>query len=128
MRRVMGFTLIELMITVAVVAILAAIALPSYREYVRKGRRAEALNAVGSIQMALERWRAENPTYAGCGTGCSGAGTSSYYTFAVSGETGTAYVITATPTGAQSGDTCGNLVANASDKKKPTWNTASCNN
>ena len=128
MKRAFGFTLIELMITVAIVAILAAIALPSYREYVRKGRRAEAANVVGSMQMALERWRADNPSYAGCGTPCSGAGSSSYYNVNISDESPTGYTITATPTGAQTGDTCGNLVANTTDKKKPTWATASCNN
>jgi type IV pilus assembly protein PilE len=51
-----GFTLIELMITVAVVAILTAIAFPSYTEYVRRGRIAEAVSALATTRVRLERF------------------------------------------------------------------------
>ena len=50
-----GFTLIELMITVAIVGILGAIAYPSYTEYVRRGHRAEARAGLLQAQMWLER-------------------------------------------------------------------------
>lgn len=59
----LGFTLIELMIAVAVVAILTAIALPAYQSSVQKGRRADAMAAISRIQQAQERWRGNNPTY-----------------------------------------------------------------
>lgn len=140
MNRQRGFTLIELMIAVAVVAILAAIALPSYNEYIRKSRRAEAGRFVGELQLGLERWRAENPSYGNCaGTGCVGSGVwpglatalpsatvSPYYSLGVV-ATATNYTITATPrTGsAQAGDRCGNLILTKSGK--PTWATGSCN-
>jgi type IV pilus assembly protein PilE len=120
-----GFTLIELMIVVAVVAILAAIAIPSYLEQTRKGRRADALRSVGDMQLALERWRAENPSYANCaGAGC-GSGTyptvptSLYYTIAVPTATASTYTITATPQGSQTGDRCGTLSATVATK--PDW-------
>ncbi|AVS78597.1 prepilin-type cleavage/methylation domain-containing protein [Paracidovorax avenae] len=58
-----GFTLIELMITVAVVGILAAIAYPSYREYVSKSRRAEAKTILLSAQQWMERFYSENYRY-----------------------------------------------------------------
>ena len=57
--RPVGFTLLELMIVVAVIAILAIIAVPSYIEQVRKGKRAEAVQAIGDIQLRQERWRAD---------------------------------------------------------------------
>lgn len=62
-NRARGFTLIELMIAVVVVAILAAIALPSYLDSVRKSRRSEAASSLMQVQQAQERWRASNPTY-----------------------------------------------------------------
>ncbi|GAB3364764.1 type IV pilin protein [Lysobacter rhizosphaerae] len=126
MRNAKGFTLIELMIVVAVIAILATFALPSYQEYVRKGRRAEAVRAIGVVQLGLERWRAENPSYAGCGATCTS--TTPYYTITPSALGPGDYTLTAVPAGAQQGDRCGNLVAiRATNNGKPTWSTASCN-
>lgn len=62
-RRVQGFTLIELMITVAIVAIIAAIAYPAYTEQVRKGRRAEAKAALVEMMNRQERFYSQNNAY-----------------------------------------------------------------
>lgn len=59
-----GFTLIEVMITVAIVSILAMVAFPTFMDGFRKGRRAEAFAALSAVQLAQERWRANSPTYA----------------------------------------------------------------
>lgn len=138
MKRERGFTLIELMVVVAIIAILAAIAVPMYGEQVRKARRAEASRAVGDLQLRLERWRAENPSYGNCSPAPCGSGTypaapdataSPYYEITISGQTATAYTVTAAPRAgsAQSGDRCGNLVITAA-APKPTWSTTACNN
>jgi type IV pilus assembly protein PilE len=58
-----GFTLIELMITVAIVALLAAIAIPSYQDSVWKGKRAEAKAAILKALQAEERYYTQNNTY-----------------------------------------------------------------
>ena len=126
MRQQRGFTLIELIIVVAVIAVLAAIAIPNFLEQTRKGRRADAARAVGELQMAQERWRADNSTY-GTLLQIGGVSPSTYYSFTVSGNTATAYTVTATRAGAQAADRCGNL--SATRNAKPTWaGDANCNN
>ena len=58
-----GFTLIELMVTVAIVAIITAVALPSYQNSVIKSRRADAMAGIAAIQQSQERWRGNNQSY-----------------------------------------------------------------
>jgi type IV pilus assembly protein PilE len=96
-----GFTLIELMIAVAVVGILTAIALPAYNDSIRKSRRSEAFTALANIQQAQERYRGNNTRYATSLTelAITNAQTSSgYYNLtasATSATWGTTYVATA---------------------------------
>ena len=73
-RSSRGFTLIELMIAVVVIAILAGLAFPSYMNSLRKGRRAEAFAALAAVQQAQERWRANKPGYASDLTSASPTG------------------------------------------------------
>jgi type IV pilus assembly protein PilE len=123
--RASGFTLIELMIVVAAIAILAAIALPSFNEQVRKSRRSTAVANIASRQLELEKWRADHPTYVGSAVPASDSSTNLSYVIALT-PSATGYTITATPQGGQTGDRCGVLTATAGTK--PVWATASCNN
>jgi len=141
MGKQRGFTLIELLIVILVIAVLAAIAISSYQEQVRKSRRAAAYNDVATVQLQLERWRAENPCYGQSGAnGCStftASGTyptttpaDTYYTIAfslVNATSSTTYGLTATPKSgtAQFGDRCG--VLTAVGNAKPTWANSDCN-
>lgn len=115
--RQAGFTLIELMIVVAVVAILAAVALPSYQEYIKRSNRAEARAEVLRAEGWLERFNAENNRYTdnaanSANSGFTAAFTSvpasgaARYTIAVA-LTANSYTITAAPTGSMDGDACG---------------------
>lgn len=62
-HHIKGFTLIELLIAVVIVGVLASIALPSYQQYVQRGYRTEALDAINIIMDAQERYFTDNRTY-----------------------------------------------------------------
>ena len=109
-----GFTLIEVMIVVAIVAILSAIALPSYQEYIRRGHRAEARAALLQAAQWLERAATATGTYPLTASFPTTLTTmqSGRYTVAVasppaSAASGAAFTLTATPAGGQVGDKCG---------------------
>lgn len=116
MARQYGFTLIELMIALVILAIVAAIAYPSYKNQVMKLRRADAVAALDRAAMFMEDWRGDNLTYVGAGAAANfpGNSESGYYTVATSLVTATAFTLIATPGGAQAQDTrCTTLTLNA---------------
>jgi type IV pilus assembly protein PilE len=63
-----GFTLIEIMITVAIIGVLAAIAIPSYQDYVRRGYVVDGTNALSAMRADMERYFQDNRTYATSGS------------------------------------------------------------
>ena len=100
MKASNGFTLIELMVAVAIVAILAAIALPAYQDYVRRGIIQDGTSALAQGRIAMEQWFQDNRTYVGatCPTNTK------YFTFSgCTTATATTYTITATGQGAVTG-------------------------
>ena len=90
-----GFTLIEVMITVAIVAILSMVAMPSYREYVIRSNIPEATSRLATKQVQMEQSFQDNRTYVG-GTGCTADTTSSkYFNFSCSAVSATGFTLTA---------------------------------
>lgn len=110
MARQRGFTLIELMIVVLIIAVLATIALSGYQKQVRKSRRAEARQVISDLALKEEKYRSNYTTY-GTVAQIGGAQTTSYYTVALTANSNTAtdYTFTATPTGDQAKDRCGTM-------------------
>jgi type IV pilus assembly protein PilE len=109
MKQQHGFTLIELMIVVAVIGILAAIAIPAYRDYVTRAKITDATSILSNKRVQLEQYFQDNRTYAGVlpvlpATACTAdTTTSQYFDFSCTTLTATTYVIQA----AGKGDTAG---------------------
>jgi len=103
-----GFTLIELMVTVAIVAILAAVAIPAYSDYVKRGKIPEATNALASMRIQLEQYYQDNRDYGSTAAACGVANPSntSNFTFGcVWNGTNQSYIATATGVGGMTGFT-----------------------
>jgi type IV pilus assembly protein PilE len=108
--RQQGFTLIEIMIVVAIVAVLAAIALPNYRDYVLRGRLTEAIGGIADARTKMEQFFADNRTYpASCVTTGTPSATQvklqalQNFTLSCSNLGATTYTVTATGAGPTAG-------------------------
>jgi type IV pilus assembly protein PilE len=136
MGKQSGFTLIELMIAMVVIAILAAVGYPSYLDYVARGKRAEGKGALLRAAQQMERFYSVNNCYPSATANCGNAGTSaaaltaasinafsgdsaaaSAYNLAVT-TTAQAFTVTATPTFADT--KCGNLTLTNTGAKGKT--------
>lgn len=121
--RQKGFTLIELMIVVAIIGILAAIAYPSYQEYVRRGYRSEARSGLLQAQAWLERAQTATGAYpAALATALQTVPSQRY---AISYASGSNYTLTATAQGAQAADRCGDFTLTRSGKRGVNGGSAS---
>jgi len=115
-----GFNLIELMIVVAIIGILARIAFPSYLDYVKRGKAAEATSNLASLRVQMEQYFQDNRTYIG-GT-CAPASGTKYFTYACAGGTPTATTYTLQATG-KAAENMGNFsfTVNESNNKTSTF-------
>lgn len=117
-----GFTLVELMIVLGIVALLVALAIPSYTRYVLKANRGEAQQLLMNWANNQEIWRANDTDYAT--TGEIAAPTHAKFNFTITNRTATTYTLNATAQGGQANDeeqgtTCSPMTINQSNTKAP---------
>jgi type IV pilus assembly protein PilE len=127
-KKDFGFTLIELMIVVAIIAIIAAIAIPAYSDYVTRARRADGKTALLALQLAQEKYRANNPSYAAngdLGLPDPYPSSDSFYNISITTSTSTAYIAVATPIAPQVDPECGNLIIDQNSSEAITGTASS---
>ena len=125
-----GYTLIELVVTVGIISILAAIAIPAYRDYVTRGQLVPATNGLSASRTQMEQYFQDNRTYLTSGTYTPPCQTSTVYSlFTITctiPTAGTSYLLTATGSGIAAGfvytlDNNNNQATTAAPKG---WNTS----
>ncbi len=128
-KKIKGFTLIELMITVIIVGILAAVAIPAYSSYTLRARRTEGQTALLDLASRMDQFYTENNKYMGATLAALGSGTTStpngYYTLSEPTVTDSTFTLEATPTAgkAQANDVCTKLSINELGVKSFTGGT-----
>jgi type IV pilus assembly protein PilE len=100
-----AFTLIELMVTVAIVGILAAVALPAYSSYVIRGKIPDATSRLAALQVQMEQYFQDNRTYVDAPACSNDTDTSKYFVFSCSTATATTFVLRAVGSDSMSGFT-----------------------
>lgn len=130
-----GFTLIEVMIVVAILAAIAAIALPSYQESIRKSRRADAKSALMAASQAMEKYFTERQTYVNATLGSNATDVypttspDGFYTLSFSvASTASAFSLQAAPTAgkSQTNDKCGTFRINQLGAKSVSTTQPDC--
>ena len=134
MKTIKGFTLIELMIVVVVIAILTAVALPAYTNYVTRGKLAEAVSTLSDARVKMEQYFQDNRTYAptavlalnGCVSTVPIPAATTNFTYSCSNLSPTTYTITATGIGSVSAYSYTIDQNNTKASTTPWGNSATC--
>lgn len=116
-----GFSLIELMIALAIAGVLLAVAFPSYQDHIRRGRRADTQQFMMNLAQLNQRYFMDNRDYTTTTSDLAPTPTSvsDYYTVTIAVDAGPPrkFTVTAAPAGAQVGDKCGTLTINSTNIK-----------
>lgn len=130
-RTQRGFTLIEVMIVVAIIGILAAVAYPSYQEYVRRAARGDAQADMMEVAQNLERFFTQNNQYSATRAGAayvlpinqSPRSGGARYNFNIQFPTAQSFLLQAVPAAPQVGDACGTMTVNHLGQTTPNLGT-----
>lgn len=118
MHKKSGFSLIELLITVVIIGILAALIYPTYMAHIIKTRRAQAKIALLDLASKLEEYHIANNTYQGATLAeLRDSNNLQFYQLEISSLSKDTFVITAVPMGTQAKDECGKLIYNQMGQK-----------
>ncbi len=122
-----GFTLIELMITIVIVGILSAVAIPVYSDYVRRGKVPEATSALASMRIQMEQYYQDNRHYGNAPPACGvAAPTSQNFTYScVLANTGQTYTVTASGSTARGTDGMSYTINQAGARTSTAWGVTS---
>jgi type IV pilus assembly protein PilE len=126
MKNHQGFHLVEVLFTLAIISITAALSYPVYSDYMMYTRRMEAENTLTKLALAMEKFRVEHQSYENATLNdlhFPDIIVKNHYRLAIQQASNTSYVLTATPLGKQTkDDTCATLSLNAKEEKGITGN------
>ena len=120
-----GFTLIELIIVVAIIGILAGVGYPAYSSAVKKGNRADGVDSLLSLAGRMEEFYMNNDTYLGA-TVANATSSDGLYTLSITAQTAFGYTLTAITIPVGADPECGNLILNSLGQKTDSLGNGSC--
>jgi len=125
--KIKGYTLVELVIALMIIALIVSIALPSYQESVRKARRSQAQSQLQGFANTAQRFFTEQGTYANAPVPAGSDTVFKHYTFTfTSGPSATGYTIQAAPKSAQASDKCGTMTLDQTGVRTYSGTAADC--